>query len=191
MAIFAAPAVPRTVVKTSFSSTSTISKLPHLTSLQFPTELRTFQLRSQSLKSMPSRRTLLFFYPQLKWWCLVFAEVASKQQTFSSFDELLEKSDKPVLVDFYATWCGPCQFMVPVLEQVSSKMEGKILVVKIDTEKYSSLANEYSIKAFPTFILFVNGKPVDRFEGAMTADKLIERIETSLKVKQSGRGEII
>ncbi|XP_073020049.1 uncharacterized protein [Primulina eburnea] len=175
MAIFAAPAVPRTVVKTSFSSTSTISKLPHLTSLQFPTELRTFQLRSQSLKSMPSRRTL----------------VASKQQTFSSFDELLEKSDKPVLVDFYATWCGPCQFMVPVLEQVSSKMEGKILVVKIDTEKYSSLANEYSIKAFPTFILFVNGKPVDRFEGAMTADKLIERIETSLKVKQSGRGEII
>ncbi|XP_073306391.1 uncharacterized protein [Primulina huaijiensis] len=172
MAVSAAPAVPRTVVKTSFSSTWTISKLPHLTSLQFPTELRTFQLRSQSLKSKPSRRTL----------------VASKQQTFSSFDELLEKSDKPVLVDFYATWCGPCQFMDPILEQVSTKMEGKILVVKIDTEKYSSLANEYSIKALPTFILFVNGKPVDRFEGAMTADKLIERIETSLKVKQSGRG---
>ncbi|XP_073306389.1 uncharacterized protein [Primulina huaijiensis] len=118
----------------------------------------------------------------------LYYKVASKQQTFSSFDELLEKSDKPVLVDFYATWCGPCQFMDPILEQVSTKMEGKILVVKIDTEKYSSLANEYSIKALPTFILFVNGKPVDRFEGAMTADKLIERIETSLKVKQSGRG---
>ncbi|XP_073315750.1 thioredoxin Y, chloroplastic-like [Primulina huaijiensis] len=114
---------------------------------------------------------------------MLLHQVASKKQTFSSFDELLEKSDKPVLVDFYATWCGPCQLMVPVLEQVSSKMDGKILVVKIDSEKYSSLSNQYSIEALPTFILFANGKPVDRFEGAMTADKLIERIETSLRVK--------
>ncbi|XP_073125801.1 uncharacterized protein [Henckelia pumila] len=170
MAISVAPAVPRTVVKTSSSSVSSNSKLPHLSSLQFPAELRIFQLRSQSLEYKPRLRTLTL--------------VASKKQTFSSFDELLEKSDKPVLVDFYATWCGPCQLMVPVLEQVSSKMEGKILVVKIDTEKYSSLANQYSIEALPTFVLFVNGKPVDSFEGAMTADKLIERIETSLHVKQ-------
>ncbi|XP_073032566.1 uncharacterized protein [Primulina eburnea] len=169
MAISVAPAVPRSVVKTSSSSTSTVSRLRNLSSLQFATELRTFQLQSQSLKSKPSRRTLTL--------------VASKKQTFSSFDELLEKSDKPVLVDFYATWCGPCQLMVPVLEQVSSKMDGKILVVKIDSEKYPSLANQYSIEALPTFILFANGKPVDRFEGAMTADKLIERIETSLQVK--------
>ncbi|KAL0351610.1 UNVERIFIED_CONTAM: Thioredoxin Y1, chloroplastic [Sesamum calycinum] len=59
--------------------------------------------------------------------------------------------------------CGPCQFMVPILEQVSAKMIDKIQVVKIDTEKYPSIANDYSIEALPTFILFKDGKPFDRF----------------------------
>ncbi|CAI8583169.1 unnamed protein product [Vicia faba] len=110
--------------------------------------------------------------------------VQAKKQTFSSFDDLLANSDKPVFVDFYATWCGPCQFMVPVLEEVSTRLNDLIQVVKIDTEKYPSIANKYKIEALPTFIIFKDGEPFDRFEGALTADKLIERIETSLKVKQ-------
>ncbi|KAG6504604.1 thioredoxin-like protein slr0233 [Zingiber officinale] len=110
--------------------------------------------------------------------------IAAKKQAFSSFDELLEKSDKPVLVDFYATWCGPCQLMGPILEQVSEKLKDKIQVVKIDTEKYTNIADRYQVEALPTFIIFRDGKPFDRFEGAMTANLLIERIEAALKVNQ-------
>ncbi|KAK8580170.1 hypothetical protein V6N13_143295 [Hibiscus sabdariffa] len=111
-------------------------------------------------------------------------QVQAKKQTFKSFDDLLENSDKPVLVDFYATWCGPCQFMVPVLEEVSVTLKDKIRVVKIDTEKYPSIADKYRIQGLPTFIIFKDGKPFDRFEGALGVDQLIQRIETSLSVKQ-------
>ncbi|XP_047322808.1 thioredoxin Y1, chloroplastic-like [Impatiens glandulifera] len=110
--------------------------------------------------------------------------VEAKKQTFSNLDELLANSDKPVLVDFYATWCGPCQFMVPILEQVSATLKDKIQVVKIDTEKYPSIADKYKIEALPTFILFQKGQPQDRFEGALTANQLIERIDEALEVKE-------
>ncbi|XP_057774077.1 thioredoxin Y2, chloroplastic-like [Salvia miltiorrhiza] len=168
MAISLAAAVTTTAVRLCPPSSPDSSKLSHFSSLQFPSELRNF--RSHHVKSRLRRRTL--------------ALVASKNQTFSSFDELLEKSNKPVLVDFYATWCGPCQFMVPVLEQVSASLIDKIQVVKIDTEKYPAIADKYQIQALPTFILFKDGKPFDRFEGAMGADQLIERVEASLQVKQ-------
>ncbi|XP_062208170.1 thioredoxin Y, chloroplastic-like [Phragmites australis] len=108
--------------------------------------------------------------------------VEAKRQIFSSFDELLEKSEKPLLVDFYATWCGPCQYMVPILQEVSEKLSDKIQVVKIDTEKYTSIANRYKIEALPTFIIFKNGKPCYRFEGALPANQLIEQIESALAV---------
>ncbi|PWA71728.1 Thioredoxin [Artemisia annua] len=109
--------------------------------------------------------------------------VQAKKQTFSNLDELLEQADKPVLVDFYATWCGPCQFMGPILNEVSIALEDTIRVVKIDTEKYPEIANKYNIEALPTFILFKDGKPFDRFEGALTANQLIQRIEGTLKVE--------
>ncbi|KAJ6681489.1 hypothetical protein OIU74_019885 [Salix koriyanagi] len=110
--------------------------------------------------------------------------VAAKKQTFSTFDELLQNSDKPVLVDFYATWCGPCQFMAPILNEVGAVLKDTIQVVKIDTEKYPSIADKYKIEALPTFIIFKDAKPYDRFEGALTKDQLIQRIESSLNVKQ-------
>lgn len=59
--------------------------------------------------------------------------------------------------------CGPCQFMVPVLEEVSARLQDQIQIVKIDTEKYPSIANKYNIEALPTFIIFKDGKPFDRF----------------------------
>ncbi|KAK7391249.1 hypothetical protein VNO78_19662 [Psophocarpus tetragonolobus] len=110
--------------------------------------------------------------------------VQAKKQTYNSFDDLLANSEKPVLVDFYATWCGPCQFMVPILNEVSTRLRDKIQVVKIDTEKYPSIADKYRIEALPTFIMFKDGEPYDRFEGALTADQLIERIEAGFQVKQ-------
>ncbi|XP_078434825.1 uncharacterized protein LOC144705859 [Wolffia australiana] len=106
--------------------------------------------------------------------------IKAKKQTFHSFDDLLENSDKPVLVDFYATWCGPCQYMVPVLNEVSTQLKDKINVVKIDTEKYPAIASRYGVEALPTFIIFRNGKPYDRFEGALPVNQLLERIEYAL-----------
>ncbi|MCL1463973.1 thioredoxin [Argonema galeatum] len=102
--------------------------------------------------------------------------MATKQQ-FNSFDELLSGSDVPVLVDFYATWCGPCQMMAPILEQVNAQMQGRLKVVKIDTDKYSQLASQYSIHALPTLVLFKNGVQVDRIEGVQSAPQLIQHLQ--------------
>ncbi|CAA0841760.1 Thioredoxin Y2- chloroplastic [Striga hermonthica] len=90
-------------VKTPSSSPSKSCNFAHFSSLRLPTELRVSSLRSHYLGTNPRRQALTL--------------VAAKQQTYSSFDELLQKSDKPVLVDFYATWCGPCQFMGPILDK--------------------------------------------------------------------------
>lgn len=70
--------------------------------------------------------------------------MAVKKQ-FSSFQELLESSSTPVLVDFYATWCGPCQMMSPILEQVGASLRDRIQVVKIDTDRYPTIASQYQI----------------------------------------------
>lgn len=102
------------------------------------------------------------------------------QKQFSSFEELLSGSDLPVLVDFYATWCGPCQMMVPILEQVSGQMKDKLMVVKIDTDKYEHLASQHHIYALPTLVLFKNGAEVDRIEGVMQAAQLIDRVQPHL-----------
>ncbi|KAF3791614.1 Thioredoxin Y [Nymphaea thermarum] len=106
--------------------------------------------------------------------------INAKKQTFSSFDDLIAGSDKPVLVDFYATWCGPCQYMVSVLNEVGHAMKDTINVVKVDTEKYPSIANHYSIEALPTLIIFRDGKPSARFEGALPADQLMQWINNAL-----------
>lgn len=102
--------------------------------------------------------------------------MATKQQ-FTSFDELLAKSDVPVLVDFYADWCGPCQMMTPILEQVNARLKEKLRVVKINTENYPQLSTQHQIYALPTLVLFKQGKPVERIEGVLPADALIQRLQ--------------
>jgi thioredoxin len=102
------------------------------------------------------------------------------QKQFSSFEELLSSSDLPVLVDFYATWCGPCQMMAPILEQVSGQMKDRLMVVKIDSDKYEDLASQHHIYALPTLVLFKNGAEVDRIEGVIQAAQLIERVKPFL-----------
>lgn len=100
----------------------------------------------------------------------------SVQKTFSSFQELIEGSDLPVLVDFYATWCGPCHMMAPILEEVNQEMNQQIRIVKIDTDKYPQIASQYQIEALPTLVLFKQGKPVERIEGVVQAPQLIQRL---------------
>ena len=102
--------------------------------------------------------------------------MAVKKQ-FDSFQELLSGSDLPVLVDFYATWCGPCQMMAGILEQVNAQMKHQVKVIKIDTDKYPQIATEHQVHALPTLVLFKQGQPVERIEGVVPAEKLIQRLQ--------------
>jgi thioredoxin len=98
-------------------------------------------------------------------------------QQFTNFDELLASSNLPLLVDFYAPWCGPCQIMAKVLEQVSPMVKDKATIIKINTDNYPALASQYKITALPTMIVFKDGQPVERLEGAIPADKLYDRLQ--------------
>ncbi|GAX38531.1 thioredoxin [Nodularia sp. NIES-3585] len=105
--------------------------------------------------------------------------MATKKQ-FNSFEEMLSGSDVPVLVDFYADWCGPCQMMVPILEQVNAQLQNSLRIVKIDTEKYNALATQYQINALPTLVLFKQGQPVEKIEGVMQAEQLVQHLKNFL-----------
>lgn len=98
------------------------------------------------------------------------------KKQFGSFQEMLASSDLPVLVDFYATWCGPCQMMATILEQVNAQMNHQLRIVKIDTEKYPQLASTYQVHALPTLVLFKQGQPVERIEGVLPPEQLIQRL---------------
>ena len=105
--------------------------------------------------------------------------MAIKQQ-FTSFEDAIANSDTPILVDFYATWCGPCQMMAKILEQVNIDLNGQLRVMKIDTDKYPEIASAHRIQALPTLVLFKGGQPVDRIEGVLQAPQLIDRISQFL-----------
>ncbi|KAJ7297901.1 hypothetical protein O6H91_Y029400 [Diphasiastrum complanatum] len=89
-------------------------------------------------------------------------QICAVKKTFSSFDDMIQNSEVPVLVDFYATWCGPCQYMVPILHDVGNALKDKISIVKIDSDKYPNLAGRYEVHGLPTLLLFDHGKPIDR-----------------------------
>jgi protein disulfide-isomerase len=103
--------------------------------------------------------------------------MAVKKQ-FNSFQDLLSSSDLPVLVDFYATWCGPCQMMSPIVDQVNAQMKDRLQVVKIDTDKYPQLASEHHIHSLPTLVLFKHGKQIDRIEGVLPAQQIVGRLQS-------------
>lgn len=93
----------------------------------------------------------------------------------SKFKELIS-SELPVLVDFYATWCGPCKMMSPILEDVAVKMKGQVKIVKVDVDKNPNAAEAYQVRGVPTLILFKNGRQVWRQSGVVQANQLIQII---------------
>lgn len=84
--------------------------------------------------------------------------------------------EKPVLIDFFATWCGPCKMMSPVVEELGKELAGEVRVLKIDVDKNESLAGEYNIQSVPTFMLFKKGNVVWRQSGVMEKSVLLEQI---------------
>jgi len=95
----------------------------------------------------------------------------------SNFEEEVLKSSIPVLVDFWAPWCGPCRMMGPVLEEASEEWEGKIKVCKLNVDEAMSLARNYDIQSIPTMILFENGEPSKRIVGARPKAVFVEEFE--------------
>lgn len=94
----------------------------------------------------------------------------------SSFSELI-KGDKPVLVDFFATWCGPCKMMSPILEDVTKKVGPKAHVLKVDVDKNPQAAAHYGVQGVPTLILFKKGKIIWRQSGVVSANQLVNIIQ--------------
>jgi len=93
--------------------------------------------------------------------------------------EVLE-SELPVVVDFFATWCGPCKMIAPVLDELSKELEGRAKIVKVDTDKDPALANQYGIVGVPTLIFFKGGKIVDQVSGALPKPALAARVNSLL-----------
>ncbi len=107
--------------------------------------------------------------------------MAVKQQ-FTSLEDAIANSDLPVLVDFYATWCGPCQMMSKILEEVNLQLNGQVRILKIDTDRYPEIASQHQIQALPTLVLFKDGRAVDRIEGVLQAQPLTARLEQFLSI---------
>ena len=92
--------------------------------------------------------------------------------TKENFNDEVIKSDVPVLVDFYADWCGPCKMMMPVVEELAKTYEGKAKVGKVNVDEQGELAEEFGVMSIPAFVVIKNGKVVDQALGAMAKAKL-------------------
>ena len=100
--------------------------------------------------------------------------MAAPQVTDKTFDQEVLKSKEPVLVDFFAEWCGPCKAMAPALDQVASEMKGKLKVVKVDVDQNPGITAKYGIRAMPTLLVFKGGQVVGQNIGALVQKKKLE-----------------
>jgi thioredoxin 1 len=93
----------------------------------------------------------------------------------SNFDTIIQ-SEKPVLIDFFATWCGPCKMLGPILKEVKDSLGDRVSIIKIDVDKNQQISNQYQVRGVPTMILFQNGKQLWRQSGVLTKEEIIKTI---------------
>lgn len=100
--------------------------------------------------------------------------------TDATFESLVLKSDKPVIVDFWAVWCGPCRMVGPLVEEIGEEYSDKAMVGKVDVDTNPETARTYGIRNIPTILFFKNGEVADKQVGAVPKQKLVEKLEALL-----------
>jgi thioredoxin 1 len=100
--------------------------------------------------------------------------------TDANFEELVLKSDKPVLVDFWAEWCGPCRMVGPVVEELSKEYEGRAVIGKVDVDSNSAISAQFGIRNIPTILYFKNGQVVDKQVGVVPKAALASKLEAQM-----------
>ncbi|WP_420456161.1 thioredoxin [Rubrivirga sp.] len=98
--------------------------------------------------------------------------------TDANFETEVLNSDQPVLVDFWATWCGPCRTIAPTIEEIASEYDGKAKVVKLDVDNNPMTAQKYGIRSIPSLLFFKGGRPVDQMVGVVPKKVLAEKLDT-------------
>ena len=99
------------------------------------------------------------------------------EATDSNFDELVLGADKPVIVDFWAEWCGPCRMVGPIVEEVGVEYEGKAVVAKVDVDSNPGITAKYGIRNIPTILFFKNGDIADKQVGAVPKSTIVNKLE--------------
>lgn len=100
--------------------------------------------------------------------------------TDSTFEQLVVESETPVLVDFWAEWCGPCKMIAPVLDEIAKDLDGKLVIGKLDIDHNQDTAMAFGVMSIPTLLLFKGGEPVDRIVGFQPKPQLMARLQSHL-----------
>ena len=106
--------------------------------------------------------------------------MAALNVTDKNFEEEVLKSDLPVLVDFWAEWCGPCRMVSPIVDEIAGEFQDRLKVVKVNVDEAQDLAGNYQVMSIPTLLLFKGGDPVERIVGAMSKDQLLAKINPKI-----------
>lgn len=100
--------------------------------------------------------------------------------TEANFDEVVMNSDKPVVIDFWAAWCGPCKMIGPVIDEMAGEYEGKAVIGKVDVDNNPSISAKFGVRNIPTILFIKNGEVVDKSVGAVPKGQLVEKLDAQL-----------
>ena len=104
----------------------------------------------------------------------------AKAVTEATYSEIVESTDKPVMIDFWAEWCGPCRMIAPIVEDLSTEYDGKVVILKCDVDENPEIAQKFGIRNIPTLVFLKKGELVDKLVGAVQRSKITEKLDAMI-----------